>query len=83
MNFAYQIATFFIRLRRYRAGVYNRNIGILIGAYTHKSTRLELSCEGRTLRKIELATKCMEINFSHSWGKDSKKLLTPNSHRCD
>jgi hypothetical protein len=74
MDFAYQIATFLVGLSRYRAGVYNRNIGILVGTNTHKTAILELASQGRALGEVQFTTECMKINFASHLFFNSKNF---------
>jgi hypothetical protein len=72
MKFAYQVTTLFIGLGGYRTRVDNTDIRLIIDANTHKSDLLKLAGDGRTLRKVEFATKCMEINLAHNFCKNTK-----------
>jgi hypothetical protein len=60
VKFAYEVTAFFIGVLGYRATVYDTYIGRLIYTNPLEASLLELTGEGRALRKVELTAQCME-----------------------
>jgi hypothetical protein len=60
VKFAYEVTAFFIGVLGYRATIYDTYIGRLIYTNPLEASLLELTGEGRALRKVELTAQCME-----------------------
>ena len=74
MNLAYYIAALLVGMLRYRAAVYNGDIGGGIRCDTHEAALVELAGNGRRLGKVEFAAQRMKI--------DSLMLHVISSRRC-
>ena len=77
MKFAYEVTAFFIGVLGYRATVYDTYIGRLIYTNPLEASLLELTGEGRALRKVEFTAQCMET-YSTFHLKKNQILLCEN-----